>query len=85
MKNIGYEDREKLDNLSTALGCGVIVVPVALLVACVGIGIAFGAAWGFVGASLVMLGSAIWLIASAKSAGRKIVRKYEEKGEGDDK
>ncbi len=85
MKNIGYEDREKLDDLGTALGCGVIAIPVALLVACIGMGIAFGAEWGFVGASLVMLGSAIWIIASAKVGGRKIIRKYEAKGEDDDK
>ena len=68
---------------STLIGCALLIVPFAMLVASIAIGFIFGAGYGFLAFFCCLLAACIWFICAAKFNMRK-AKKLAEKEQDDD-
>ena len=68
---------------STLIGCALLIVPFAMLVASIAIGFIFGAGYGFLAFFCCMLSVCIWFIYLAKVSMHK-AKKMAEKEQDDD-
>lgn len=68
---------------STLIGCALLIVPFAMLVASIAIGFIFGAGYGFLAFFCCMLSACIWFIYLAKVSMHK-AKKAAEKEQDDD-
>lgn len=68
---------------STLIGCALLIVPFAMLVASIAIGFIFGAGYGFLAFFCCMLSACIWFIYLAKVSMYK-AKKAAEKERDDD-
>ena len=67
----------------TLLGCALAIIPFAMLVASIAVGLIFGAGFGFRAFFCCLLAVCIWFICAAKFNMRK-AKKAAEKEQGDD-
>lgn len=67
----------------TMIGCVLAIIPFAMLVASIAVGLIFGAGFGFLAFFCCLLAACIWFICAAKFNMRK-AKKLVEKEQGDD-
>lgn len=67
----------------TMIGCVLVIIPFAMLVASIAVGFIFGAGFGFLTFFCCLLAACIWFICTAKFNMRK-AKKLAEKEQGDD-
>lgn len=65
------------------IGCVLVIIPFAMLVASIAVGFIFGAGFGFLAFFCCLLAVCIWFILAAKFNMRK-AKKAAEKEQGDD-
>lgn len=76
--------KEEFEEASMGLiGCVLVIIPFAMLVASIAIGFIFGAGFGFLAFFCCLLAVCIWFILAAKFNMRK-AKKAAEKEQGDD-
>lgn len=76
--------KEEYEEASSMLvGCALLIVPLAMLVASIAIGFIFGAGYGFMAFSCFLLIVCIWFIYSAKISMHK-AKKAAKKEQDDD-
>lgn len=79
-----FKTEEEYEEASlTLIGCALLIVPFAMLVASIAIGFIFGAGYGFLAFFCCMLSACIWLIYLAKVNMHK-AKKVAEKERDDD-
>lgn len=79
-----FKTEEELEDASDMLlGCALLIVPFAMLVASIGVGFIFGAGYGFLAFFCFLMFVCIWFIHVAKVALRK-TKKAAEKEQDDD-
>ncbi len=80
----GFKTEEEYEEASSMLvGCALLIVPFAMLVASIAIGFIFGAGYGFLAFSCFLLIVCIWFIYLAKASMHK-AKKMTEKERDDD-
>lgn len=67
----------------TLIGCALVIIPFAMLVASIAVGFIFGAGFGFLAFFCCLLAVCIWFILVARFNMRK-AKKAAEKEQGDD-
>lgn len=82
MKKLKTEE-EYEEASSMLIGCALLIVPFAMLVASIAIGFIFGAGYGFLAFFCCMLSACIWFIYLAKVSMYK-AKKAAEKEQDDD-
>lgn len=82
MKEFKTEEELK-DASDMLLGCALLIVPFAMLVASIAVGFIFGAGYGFLAFFCFLMFVCIWFIYVAKVALRK-AKKASEKEQDDD-
>ena len=76
--------QEDFEEVSMGLiGCVLVIIPFAMLVASIAVGFIFGAGFGFLAFFCCLLAVCIWFILAAKFNMRK-AKKAAEKEQGDD-
>lgn len=76
--------KEEFEEASIGLiGCVLMIIPFAMLVASIAVGLIFGAGFGFLAFFCFLLAVCIWFICAAKFNMRK-AKKAAEKEQGDD-
>lgn len=76
--------KEEFEDASTTLlGCALVTIPFAMLVASIAVGFIFGAGFGFLAFFCCLLAVCIWFILAARFNMRK-AKKAAEKEQGDD-
>lgn len=79
-----FKTKEEYEEASSMLmGCALLVVPFAMLVASIAVGFIFGAGYGFLAFSCFLLAWCIWFIYLAKASMYK-AKKAAEKERDDD-
>ena len=79
-----FKTEEELEDASDMLlGCALLIVPFAILVASIAVGFIFGAGYGFLAFFCFLMFVCIWFIHVAKLALRK-AKKAAEKEQDDD-
>lgn len=79
-----FKTEEELEDASDVLlGCALLIVPFAMLVASIAVGFIFGAGYGFLAFFCFLMFVYIWFIHVAKLALRK-AKKAAEKEQDDD-
>lgn len=79
-----FKTEEELEDASDMLlGCALLIVPFAMLVASIAVGFIFGAGYGFLSFFCFLMFVCIWFIHVAKLALRK-AKKAAEKEQDDD-
>ena len=76
--------KEEFEDASmTLIGCVLVIIPFAMLVASIAVGFIFGAGFGFLAFFCCLLAVCIWFILAARFNMRK-AKKAAEKEQGDD-
>lgn len=79
-----FKTNEEYEKASSVLvGCALLIVPLAMLVASIAVGFIFGAGYGFLAFSCFLLTVCIWFIYAAKLSMHK-AKKAAEKERDDD-
>lgn len=79
-----FKTKEELEDASDMLlGCALLIVPFAMLVASIAVGFIFGAGYGFLAFFCFLMFVCIWFIHVAKLSLRK-AKKAAEKEQDDD-